>query len=59
MKSKPRKEKVRPMLKATVIRLPPDLLRRAKIAAIERSTSLQQMVADALEAHLGKETNRQ
>jgi predicted HicB family RNase H-like nuclease len=58
MKPKPPKEKVRPMLKATVIRLPPDLLRRAKHAAIERGTSLQQMVTDALEAHLGKETKR-
>jgi predicted transcriptional regulator len=47
------------MLKATGIGLPPDLVQRAKITAMERSTSLQQMVADALQAHLGKETNRQ
>ena len=46
------------MLKATVIRLPPDLLRRAKHAAIEHGTSLQQMVTDLLEAHLGKEAKR-
>jgi predicted HicB family RNase H-like nuclease len=58
MKPKPPKENVKPMLKATVIRLPPDLLRRAKHAAIERDTSLQQMVADLLEAHLVKETKR-
>jgi hypothetical protein len=55
MKPKPPKENVKPMLKATVIRLPPDLLRRAKHAV---DTSLQQMVADLLEAHLGKETKR-
>jgi predicted HicB family RNase H-like nuclease len=54
MKPKPTKEKERHMLKATVVRLPEDLVRRAKIAAIERETTLQQMVADALEAHLGK-----
>jgi predicted HicB family RNase H-like nuclease len=59
MKPKPRKEKERPMLKATLVRLPEALLRRAKIAAIQRGTSLQQMVADALEAHLGKEANRE
>jgi len=59
MKPRPRKEKVRPMLKATGIGLPPDLLKWAKLAAMERSTSLQQMVTDALEAHIGKETNRQ
>jgi hypothetical protein len=47
------------MLKATGVGLPHDLLKWAKIAAMERSTSLQQMVADLLEAHLGKETNRQ
>jgi hypothetical protein len=58
MKPKPRKENVKAMLKATVIRLPPDLLRRAKHTAIEHDTSIQQMVTDLLEAHLGKEAKR-
>jgi predicted HicB family RNase H-like nuclease len=52
MKVTQRKEKERPVLKATMVRLPEDLLRRAKIAAIQRGTSLQQMVTDALETHL-------
>jgi predicted HicB family RNase H-like nuclease len=43
-----------PMLKSTMVRLPPDLLRRAKIAAVERDTSLQQLVTEALEAYLRK-----
>jgi predicted HicB family RNase H-like nuclease len=58
MKPKLGKEKERPMLKATLVRLPEDLLRRAKIAAIQRGTSLQQMVTDALGAHLTKEVKR-
>src|ERR1700722_8198679 len=40
MKPRPRKEKVRPMLKATGIGRPPDLLKWAKLAAMKRSTSL-------------------
>jgi hypothetical protein len=47
------------MLKATGIGRPPDLVKWAKLAAMKRSTALQQKVADALEAHIGKETNRQ
>jgi predicted HicB family RNase H-like nuclease len=43
-----------PMLKPTMVRLPPDLLRRAKIAAVERDTSLQQLVTEALDAFLRK-----
>ena len=43
------------MLKPTMVRLPPDLLRRAKIAAVERDTSLQQLVTEALDAFLHKE----
>jgi predicted transcriptional regulator len=41
-----------PMLKGTMVRLPPDLLRRAKKVAIDRDTTLQALVADALEAYL-------
>jgi hypothetical protein len=59
MKPNPRKEKEKPMLKATLVRLPEALLRRAKIAAIQRGTSRQRMVAGALEAHLRKEANRE
>jgi predicted HicB family RNase H-like nuclease len=43
-----------PMLKPTMVRLPPDLLRRAKIEAVERDTSLQKLVTEALEAFLRK-----
>jgi len=46
------------MLKSTMVRLPPDLLRRAKIAAVERDSSLQKLVTEALEAFLRKEGRR-
>ena len=52
------KEKTKPMLKATVVRLPVDLVRRVKIAAVQRDTSLQQLVTAALEAYLDKEGKR-
>jgi hypothetical protein len=41
-----------PMLKPTMVRLPPDLLRRAKKVAIDRDTTLQALITDALEVHL-------
>ena len=40
------------MLKATLVRLRPELLQRAKIAAVKRNTSLQQLVSEALESYL-------
>ena len=40
------------MLKATIVRLRPELLRRAKKTAIDRDTTLQALVAEALEAYL-------
>ncbi len=46
------------MLKQTVIRLSVDLRRRVKIAAAERDISLQELITEALEAHLGKEHTR-
>jgi hypothetical protein len=47
-----------PMLKATIVRLPVDLLRRAKIAAVERDSSLQQLITAAIEDYLKKGGNR-
>lgn len=40
------------MLRATIVRLPDNLLRRAKKAAIDYDTSLQQLVTKALESYL-------
>jgi hypothetical protein len=40
------------MLKAMIVRLEPELIRRAKKEAIDRDTSLQALVAKALEAYL-------
>jgi len=53
MKPKPPKEK-EPMLKSTILRIRPELLRRAKKAAIDRDITLQQLLTDALEAFLKK-----
>jgi predicted HicB family RNase H-like nuclease len=55
MRKKPQKER-KPMLKATIVRLTPELWRKAKLAALNRETTLQKLVADALEAYL-KENN--
>jgi hypothetical protein len=52
MGTKPQKEKKHPMLKAMIVRLQPELLRRAKKVAIDRDTTLQALVAEALEAYL-------
>ena len=41
-------------LRPTLIRLPMDLLRRAKKAAVDRDTTLQKLVAEALAAHLNR-----
>jgi predicted HicB family RNase H-like nuclease len=57
MKPKNPKEE-RPMLKQMIVRLPADLLRKLKIAAIERDQSLQQIVTDAVEGYLRKEGRR-
>lgn len=46
------------MLKQTVIRLPADLHRRARIAALDRDTTLQALIAKALEAYLRKGEGR-
>ncbi len=46
------------MLKATLVRLPADLLRQAKIAAVERDQSLQQLITTAIENHLKKGEKR-
>ena len=40
------------MLRPTLVRLPPDLLRRAKKVAIDRDTTLQALITEALETHL-------
>jgi hypothetical protein len=42
----------------TTLDLPADLLKRAKIAAVERGTSLRQLVAEALESELSEPTER-
>jgi len=42
------------MLKSTILRIRPELLRRAKKAAIDRDITLQQLLTDALEAFLKK-----
>jgi hypothetical protein len=42
----------KPVLKKTVVRLPADLLRRAKIAAVKRDSTLQALMTEALEIHL-------
>jgi predicted HicB family RNase H-like nuclease len=54
--NKPKEE--RPMLKQMIVRVPAELLRKAKKAAIDRDTSLQQMVTEALEGYLRKEVRR-
>ena len=50
-KPKP-KEKV--MLKATLVRLPVDLLKEAKLAAIQEDSTLQQLITTAIETYLRK-----
>jgi predicted HicB family RNase H-like nuclease len=42
----------KPMLKATILRLRPELLRKAKIAAARRGTSLQALMTEAIETLL-------
>jgi hypothetical protein len=42
----------------TTLDLPADLLKRAKIAAVERGTSLRQLVGEALEGELGEPEHR-
>lgn len=42
------------MLQPMLVRLPEDLLKRAKHAAIDRGSKLQTLVAEALEAYLSK-----
>jgi predicted DNA binding CopG/RHH family protein len=39
-------------LKPTTVRLPEELLKRAKILAVENGTSLQTLIIEALGAHL-------
>jgi predicted HicB family RNase H-like nuclease len=51
MGTKTPKEK-KPMLKAMIVRLRPELLQKAKIAAVRRNVSLQTFVTEALEACL-------
>jgi hypothetical protein len=51
MGTKTRKED-RPVLKATIVRLRPELWRRAKKAAIDRDTTLQAIITEALDAYL-------
>jgi predicted HicB family RNase H-like nuclease len=46
------------MLKPTMVRLPADLLKRAKIEAVERDSSLQDLIAQALETFLQKVGHR-
>jgi hypothetical protein len=41
-----------PGLKATTVRLPDTLLKRAKLFAVESGTTLQQLIIDGLEARL-------
>jgi len=57
MGKKPEKERP-PMLRAMIVRVPPELLRKAKKTAIDRDTSLQQLVTEALEAYLKHEVQR-
>ena len=42
----------------TTLDLPADLLKRAKIAAVERGTSLRQLVGEALEGELREPRER-
>lgn len=46
------------MLKSMIVRVPDELLRRAKKAAIDRDTTLQALVTEALETHLKREGRR-
>ena len=46
------------MLKSMIVRVPDSLLRRAKKAAIDRDTTLQALVTEALEVHLRKGDRR-
>jgi predicted HicB family RNase H-like nuclease len=43
------KSKEKPVLKATILRLPPELWRKAKVVAARRETSLQALMTQALE----------
>jgi predicted HicB family RNase H-like nuclease len=54
--AKPKENK--PMLRATIVRLPVDLLKRAKISAVKRDSSLNQLITEAIEAYLKKEGER-
>jgi predicted DNA binding CopG/RHH family protein len=46
-------------MKPTTIRLPEELLKRAKIRAVENGTSLQTLVIEALGVHLEGKPPRQ
>ena len=46
------------MMKATMVRLPAELRRRAKVKAAETDTSLQELITRALEEYLDKEGKR-
>jgi predicted DNA binding CopG/RHH family protein len=46
------------MLKPMLVRVPENLLRRAKHAAIDRGTKLQTLVADALAAYLSEKEGK-
>jgi hypothetical protein len=47
-----RRKEATPMLRPMLVRLRPDLLRRAKKVAIDRDTTLQALVTEALDAYL-------
>jgi predicted HicB family RNase H-like nuclease len=47
-----KRKEAKPVLKATILRLPPELLRKAKIAAARRETSLQGLITQVLEREL-------
>jgi hypothetical protein len=58
MKSKTQLKEKEPMLKQTTIRVPAELIRRAKIAGIEQDKSLQGVIIEALEAYLKARASR-
>jgi hypothetical protein len=45
-------------MKPTTIRLPDDLLKRAKLHALQSGTTLQQLIIEGLETRLGDKSRK-